>query len=192
MLSAERSEENNLVESAERSEENNLTERGWKVAQARWRRRKNKKKGCAKTLVTIEPEGLCVIGEGEWECVEMAVDSGATETVIGEHMVTAVKTTEEPASRRGVAYEIANGDTIPNHGEKHFVVESEEGTRKTITAQVADVNKGLLSVRKIVAAGIEVVFDTHSYIEDKCIGERMWLTDAQGMYMLMWVKNSPF
>ena len=78
-------------------------------------------------------------------------------------------------------------------GEKHFTAESEEGTRKTITAQVADVNKGLLSVRKIVAAGNRVVFDTDSYIEDKQTGERMWLTDVQGMYMLkMWMKNSPF
>ena len=39
---------------------------------------------CAKVLVTVEPEGLCVIGEGECECIELAVDSGATETVIGE------------------------------------------------------------------------------------------------------------
>ena len=77
--------------------------------------------------------------------------------------------------------------------KKHFVVESEEGARKTITAQVADVNKGLLSVRKIVAAGNRVVFDNDSYIEDKQTGERMWLTEAQGMYMLkMWVKNGPF
>ena len=74
-----------------------------------------------------------------------------------------------------------------------MVAESEEGTRKTITAQVADVNKGLLSVRKIVAAGNRVVFDSDSYIEDKQTGERMWLTEAQGMYMLkMWVKNGPF
>ena len=67
---------------------------------------------------------------------------------------------------------------------------SEEGARKSITAQVADVNKGLLSVRKIVAAGNRVVFDTDSYIEDKQTGGKMWLTEAQGMYMLnMWVKR---
>ena len=130
-------------------------------------------------MKTIEPEGLCTIGEGEWGCIEMAVDSGATETV--------------PASRRGVVYEVANGETIPNLGEKHFVAESEEGAKRTITAQVADVSKGLLSVKKIVSAGNRVVFDTESYIEDKASGERMWLSETQGMYMLkMWVKNGPF
>ena len=78
---------------------------------------KEKQTECAKVLRAIEPEGLCVIGEGEWECIELAVDSGATETVIGESMVSAVKTVEGPASRRGVVYEVANGETIPNLGE---------------------------------------------------------------------------
>ena len=135
-----------------------------------------------------------MIGEGEWECLEMAVDSGATETVISEDMVSMVKVKEGAASKRGVVYETANGETIPNLGEKHFIAESEEGTVKKITAQVADVNKGLLSVKKIVVAGNRVVFDTQSYIEDKNTGERMWLTEAQGMYMLkMWVRNGqPF
>ena len=72
-------------------------------------------------------------------------------------------------------------ETIPKFGEKQFVAEFEEGTRKKITAQVADVNKGLLSVKKILAAGNRVVFDNSSYIEDKATGEKMWLTEAQGM-----------
>ena len=73
------------------------------------------------------------------------------------------------------------------------MAKSEEGAKKTIIAQVADVNKGLLSVRQIMAAGNRVFFDSDSCIEDKQTGERMWLTEAQGMYMLkMWVKNGPF
>ena len=52
-----------------------------------------------------------------WEVLEMAVDSGATETVIGEDMVNAVATQEGPAMRRGVEYEVANGIRIPNLGE---------------------------------------------------------------------------
>ena len=127
-------------------------------------------------LKTIEPEGLCAIREGEWECFEMAVDSGATETVISEDMVSAVKLREGPASKRGVVYETANGETISNLGEEQFVAESEEGVKKQINAQVADVNKGLLSVKlsvkNIVAAGNRVVFDDNSYIEDKARGRR--------------------
>ena len=51
-------------------------------------------------------------------------------------------------------------------------------------------SKALLSVKKIVAAGNRVVFDESSYIEDKNTGDRSWLQEENGMYMLkMWVKN---
>ena len=36
-----------------------------------------------------------------------------------------------------------------------------------------------------------MVFDQESYIEDKSSGEKTWLHEEHGMYMLrMWVKNS--
>ena len=71
---------------------------------------------------------------------------------------------------------------------------SEEGIERTLTAQVCDVNKALLSVRKVVAAGNKVIFDSDgSYIEDKTTGERMLLKDKEGMYMLsVWVKAYVF
>ena len=52
-------------------------------------------------------------------------------------------------------------------------------------------NKALLSVKKMVAAGNRVVFDPEgSYIDDRQSGERMWMTEEDGMYMLtMWVKR---
>ena len=54
-------------------------------------------------------------------------------------------------------------------------------------------NKALLSVKKIVAAGSRVVFDEESYIEDRATGEVTWLREEQGMYMLkLWVKNEGF
>ena len=118
---------------------------------------------------TVEPEGFNSIEtSGEWECLDLAVDSGATETVVKEEMLTA-ETTEGAASRRGVQYEVANGVLIPNLGEKKFQGVSEENITRGLTAQVADVNKALLSVRKVVKAGNRVVFDDDegSYIEDK-------------------------
>ena len=58
-------------------------------------------------------------------------------------------------------------------GEK-FHGYSEEGTVRSITTQVCDVNKGLLDVRKVMKAGNHVVFDsTGSYIEDKKTHERI-------------------
>jgi hypothetical protein len=49
-------------------------------------------------------------------------------------------------------------------------------------------------VKKIIAAGNRVVFDEEgSFIEDKSTGERMWMKDEGGMFMLkMWVKSSVF
>ena len=136
-------------------------------------------------LETIEPEGLRSVTEGEWEILELAVDSGASETVINEEMVGSVTMQEGPASRRGVKYEVANGVRIPNLGEKRFSGTSEEGVERTLTAQVCDVNKALLSVRKVVAAGNRVIFDSDgNFVEDKSTGERMWMQEANGMYML--------
>ena len=93
-----------------------------------------------------------------------------------------------------MVYEVANGVRIPNLGEKRFTGVSTEGAVRSITAQVCDVNKALLSVKKVVAAGNRVVFDqTGSYIEDTQSGEKMWLTEEEGMYYLtMWVdKENP-
>ena len=118
------------------------------------------------------------------------MSTGATETVIGESMIASVEVKEGQASRRGVMYETANGERIPNLGEKRFVGHTDEGLERKVTAQVADVNKALLSVKKIVAAGNRVVFDDESYIEDKSSGEKTWLQEDHGMYMLrMWIKH---
>ena len=74
------------------------------------------------TLIAITPEGVNTVEEmQEWEEVEMAVDSGATETVVGEDMIKGVETKEGEAARRGVQYEVASGELIPNLGEKSFL-----------------------------------------------------------------------
>ena len=124
----------------------------------------------------------------------MAMDSGATEDVIGEDMLMSVETKEGPASRRGVKYEVADGTEIPNLGEKKFTATLEEGSQRNLTVQVCGVNKALMSVKKVVAAGNRVVFDdAGSYVEDKTTGDRMWLREEGGMYYLrMWVPTSGF
>ena len=89
--------------------------------------------------------------------------------------------------------EVANGHSIPNLGEHRFVGTTEEGMQRSIVAQVADVNKALMSFKKLVTSGNRVVFDTESYIEDKRTGEKTWLEEEGGMYLLkMWVKNEGF
>ena len=158
-------------------------------------KRKEKEKADAKkelrSLQTIVRGKVSSLGDGgEWEELVMAVDSGASETVVNEEMLPTIETIVGVAYRQGVEYELASGETIPNQGEKVFTGESENCVARQLKAQVCAVNKALLSVSKEVSAGNRVVFDEESYIEDKATGERIWLTEKHGMYMLkMWVKK---
>ena len=144
----------------------------------------------------IEPEGINTMDNAgqAWEEVKFHMDSGATETVVPEEALRTVELKEGMAKRRGVTYEVANGVRIPNLGEKEFSGVTEEGFERGMTAQVCEVNKALLSVRRVVRAGNRVVFDDGgSYVESKSTGERMWMKEENGMYILnLWVKTSDF
>ena len=78
-------------------------------------------------LETMMPALLNAVSADGWEEVEMAVDSGASETVIGEEMVATTPLNESEGSHRGVEYIVANGDTVPNLGEKRFNAWTGEG-----------------------------------------------------------------
>ena len=73
-------------------------------------------------LQTLQPQGLSTIRDDGWEEVEIAVGAGASETVINEEMVMSAELREGPTSRRGVEYQVANGEKIPNLGEKRLVI----------------------------------------------------------------------
>ena len=65
------------------------------------------------------PEGLKSVEEApEWEVLEMAVDSGASESVVSDEMLTSVDTVEGGAMKKGVRYEVADGTLTPNLGER--------------------------------------------------------------------------
>ena len=161
----------------------------------RWNKRAKATDERINTLVEVVPEGVNALEETqEWEEIEMAVDSGATETVVSEDMVKAVETKPGEALRRGVRYEVASGDLIPNLGEKCFTAVGESGQARAIKAQVCEVNKALLSVHRMVQAGNTVVFSKQgSYAQDDETGERIYMHEKGGMYMLkMWVRNPSF
>ena len=120
------------------------------------------------------------------------VDSGASSTVIGEDKVRAVAATSPVAERH---FKMADGGLIPHNGAKKFKAVSEEGCDRWLHAQVTSVEEPLLSVSQIVAAGCKVVFDKYnSYIEDTTRGEKIFLEQKGGLYMLkMWVpREQPF
>ena len=54
------------------------------------------------------------------------MDSGATETVIGENTLKSVKLLEGVAFKRSVKYEVANDIRIQNLGENTFLGITEE------------------------------------------------------------------
>ena len=147
-----------------------------------------------KMFLTREPEGLNAVRDNDgWEELEFNVDSGATETVVGKSMLLSVEVKEGSQKRRGVEYEVANGEMIPNLGEKIFLGHTENGNARKVTAQVCDVNEALMSVFKMVAAGNKVVFgsDEGHYVEDKVTGERVYMEEKQGMFTLkMWVQTA--
>ena len=88
---------------------------------------------------------------------------------------------------------MASGDLIPNLGEKRFEVMNDAGVTRSMTAQVCDVNRALLSVKKVVQSGHRVVFAPEGgYIEDLSNGEQLKLHENGGMYVLkMWARR-PF
>jgi hypothetical protein len=101
------------------------------------------------TLGVVEPEGICTIeAEGEWELVKLAVDSGATETVVGEDSLRSVKLKEGAATRRGTMYQVADGTLIPNLGEKTFTATTEDGQTRQLTAQVCGASSRTRTLEK--------------------------------------------
>ena len=142
-----------------------------------------------------KPMSLKPLSEAnEWEYIETILDSGATVTVIPPHVGHAYEIRPSAASKAGVKYEVANGDEIPNLGEKLMPVMTREGSMRGLRAQVADVSKALQSVRALVKAGHMVIFgdgdegQSH-YVYNKFTGETNEVTDdginyLMGMYIV--------
>ena len=128
----------------------------------------------------------------EWELLEMAVDSGAGETVLEIGVVKCVEAVDGEAKRRGVRYEVADGTLMENEGEKEFVAVTEEGSKRKVVGQVCGVNKSLLSVRKVTGGGSTVVFKKgYGWIENDRTGEKTWMEERDGMYMVkLWVPRN--
>ena len=147
------------------------------------------------TLGIVAPQGLNVVSETpEWEEIEIAVDPGASQSVVNEGQLNGIETLEGDAKKRGFQDEVADGTLIPNLGEKKYMAVSDTGVCRHMRSQVCDVDRALLSVRRCVQAGNKVVFAASgSYIEDEASGEVMPLKEQGGMYMLkLWVKAQGF
>ncbi len=125
----------------------------------------------------------------EWQCLSVAVDSGAAETVIPYTLIKDYPIEETSRSRAGLCYASATGAPIPNLGEQKLPMATMEGSLRMMTFQAAPLAKPLGSVSRICQAGHVVVFDEDgSFIMNKTTGEINWLREDDGNYMLgVWI-----
>ena len=106
------------------------------------------------------------------------IDSGASVPLINPNTGRQYEMMESRASKAGVVYQIANGDSLPNLGEKLMAFVTEEGTIRSNASQVADVASNLQSVRAMLKNKHAVVFDEDgSHAVNKVTGEVNWITD---------------
>ena len=96
---------------------------------------------------------------------------------------------ESAASKAGVCYQMPNGTSLPNLGEKSMAVMNEEGTIRSLTCQLANVSSSLLGVRAMCKNNHMNVFDEEaSYAISKQTGECNWIHDDGTNYtMKQWI-----
>ena len=123
----------------------------------------------------------------EWVCLELTIDSGACDHVMGTAPLPGLPMKQTP--QVGIPYVVANGEDIPNLGEKMIHGYTAEGHGLDIVLQIAAVHKALASVRKMCQAGNQVVFDAEGgYVLHKGSGLRTKIHKRNGTYVMdLWV-----
>ena len=131
----------------------------------------------------------------EWIEVELTADSGACDTVIPRKTAESIPILPSLASLRAMEYEVANGQSNPNLGERRCLVWTEGATEvKKMNMQVADVHKGLLSLSRCADMGFEGRFRRIAgALVCERTGEVIPLTRRGSLYVLcVWIKAAPF
>ena len=130
-------------------------------------------------------------GDG-WVEIEITIDSGACDTVLPTNWCSHISILQSYDSRRGVEYEVANGETIPNLGERHCLLMSENSNvMKKIVFQTADIHKPLLSVSRCADLGYKCVLDNDGgELIDKMTGESIPIHRRGNLYVMRaWVRQ---
>ena len=98
-------------------------------------------------------------------------------------------------SMRGMEYEVANGNKIPNLGEKRCVMWTENASApRQINMRLAGVHKGLPSISRCSDMGFESKFGrVAGALIDEQSGEVIPLQRRGNLYILKcWIKAAPF
>ena len=125
-----------------------------------------------------------VMADSGTKIIEAVVDSGAEDSVTPPGLF-ASEVMPSPMSRAGRCYRAANGTPIPNLGQTVAHFRDEEGRARGIPFQVARVERPLLSVSRLAAAGCRVTFQENSgEILHVGSGRRLPLVRRNGVYVL--------
>ena len=128
----------------------------------------------------------------DWIQVEVTVDSGACVTVMPAGLCTGIPIVDNVFSKSGTEYEVANGDSIPNLGERRCEVMTVGSLApKLIVFQIADVHKPLLSVTACSDMGFDCFLGKEGgSLRDRVTGETIPLERQGSLYTLkMWVRQ---
>ena len=146
------------------------------------------------TLIPVKKvSAISSIGPEEWIEIEVTVDSGACETVMPAGLCTGIPILRSSCSH-GAEYEVANGETIPNQGERRcHMMTLGSTTAKSIVFQVADVHKPLLSISRCADMGFHChLGEEGGYMEDQVTGEKIPLHRRDNLYhMKTWIRADP-
>ena len=94
-----------------------------------------------------------------WIEVELCADTGACDTVMLRKMCQGIAIQPSLQSMQCMGYEVANGNTIPNLGERRCILWTDGAAEaRQINLQVADVHKALLSLSRCAGMGFESRF----------------------------------
>jgi hypothetical protein len=142
---------------------------------------------------------LCSTGPSgkaeEWIEVELTADTGACDTVMPRAMAAHIPIQASLQSLKSMMYEVADGNEIPNLGERRCLMWTESATEaRKINLQVADVHKALLSLSRCADMGFESRFGRRAgALIDEESGEVIPLQRKGNLYVLKcWLKAAPF
>jgi hypothetical protein len=120
--------------------------------------------------------------------IEAVVDSGAVNSVAPPDLFDGLLK-PSTMSKGGKKYRGPDGSRIPNLGQMDVAFESEEGHRCGLTWQIADVERPLVAVSHLSAAGNRVILEKDGgEVVHEETGRKIKLQKKGGVYVMkLWV-----
>jgi len=139
-----------------------------------------------------EPEVMVGAVAKSGKFLEAVVDSGAEESVAPPGFFPGAMV-PSAMSRVGGRYRAANGTRIRNLGQQSVTFSSTEGHRCEMPFQIAEVERPLISVSQMAAAGNVVTLDeSGGRIANKRTGKAIELIRRGGVYIMRMAVASDF